>query len=58
VRDALRLLEDRERRLAALDAALTRGVMDIEAGRVTSVETVFDELEAKYLGMAEDQAPS
>jgi antitoxin ParD1/3/4 len=58
IRDALRLLEEREGKLAALDAALMRGVADIEAGRVTPAETVFDELERKYLGMAEDQAPS
>ena len=52
VRDALRLMEERERKLNALDAALMRGVADIEAGRVTDAETVFDELEDRYLGLA------
>jgi antitoxin ParD1/3/4 len=58
VRDALRLMEDRERSLAALDSALMRGVTDIEAGRVTPAEAVFDALESKYLGMAKDEASS
>jgi antitoxin ParD1/3/4 len=48
VRDALRLLEERERKLAALDAAIARGLADIEAGRVYPAEDVFDELERKY----------
>jgi len=50
VRDGLRLLEDRERRLAALDAALMRGIADIEDGRVIDADTVFDELEDRYSG--------
>jgi antitoxin ParD1/3/4 len=36
LRDALRLMEDRERRLAALDDAVARGVADIDAGEVSS----------------------
>ena len=36
-----------------LDAALMSGVADIEAGRVTLAETVFDELERKYRTAAE-----
>jgi antitoxin ParD1/3/4 len=52
VRDALRLMEERERRLAAVDAALERGMADIEAGRVHDAEAVFDELEARYTRMA------
>ncbi len=57
VRDALRLMEERERKLMALDTALAQGLEDIEAGRVTPADTVFDELEAKYLRMAQDQTP-
>jgi antitoxin ParD1/3/4 len=56
VRDGLRLLEDRERRLAALDGALTKGMDDIQAGRVTPAETVFDDLERKYRRMDRDAA--
>ena len=48
VREALRLLEERDRRLAALDAALMRGVADVEAGRLTDADTVFDQLEDRY----------
>jgi antitoxin ParD1/3/4 len=55
VRDALRLMEERERRLAALDAALARGIADADAGRVTSAEEVLDRLEAKYTRMAAER---
>jgi antitoxin ParD1/3/4 len=47
LRDALRLMEDRERKLAALDAAIERGMADINAGRVHDAEDVFAELEAE-----------
>jgi antitoxin ParD1/3/4 len=58
VRDALRLMEERERRLAALDAALVRGIADADAGRVTPAEAVLDRLEAKYTRMvAERETP-
>jgi antitoxin ParD1/3/4 len=57
VREGLRLLEDRERKLAALDRALTKGIDDIESGRMTPAETVFDELERKYRRMERDSAP-
>ena len=53
LREGLRLLHEREVRLAALDAALARGLADIEAGRVTPADEVFDRLEAKYRAMAE-----
>jgi antitoxin ParD1/3/4 len=46
LRDALRLMEERERRLASLDAAIERGLADIDAGHVSDVDDVFDELEA------------
>ena len=46
VRDALRLMENRERRLAVLDAAIERGIADIEAGRVHAADDVFAELKA------------
>jgi antitoxin ParD1/3/4 len=54
LRDALRLTEDRERRHAALDAAIERGMADFHAGRVHDAEEVFSELETKYSGMAEE----
>ena len=52
VRDALRLMEDRERRLSALDSAIERDMADIKAGRVTDARTVLDRLEAKYAPIA------
>ena len=52
VRKALRLMEERERRLAAVDAAIERGMADIKAGRVQDADTVFDELEVRYTDMA------
>ena len=55
VRDALRLMEERERRLAALDAAIARGVADANARRTEDAETVLDALEAKYRRMAEER---
>ena len=55
IRDALRLMEDRERRLAALDVAIERGMADINTGRVTAADTVFDRLEAKYARLAEER---
>jgi antitoxin ParD1/3/4 len=51
LRDALRMMEDRERRLAALDAAIERGIADATLGRTVPAEQVFDDLEARYAGM-------
>ncbi len=53
LRDGLRLLEDRERRVAALDAAIGRGLDDVQAGRTKPAAEVFDRLEAKYSQMIE-----
>ena len=47
VRDALRLMEEREKRLKALDDIIARGIADADAGRVHNLDEVFDELEAK-----------
>jgi antitoxin ParD1/3/4 len=48
LREGVRLVQEREAKLAALDAALAEGVADIEAGRTVPMEQVFDELEARY----------
>ena len=53
LRDALRLLEEKERRFAALDAALEIGLADADAGRVEEAESVFAELEAELDGLSE-----
>jgi antitoxin ParD1/3/4 len=48
LREALRLFQERETELAALDAAIERGLADADAGRVTPAAEVFDELERLY----------
>jgi antitoxin ParD1/3/4 len=55
LREGVRLIQDRETRLAALDASITRGIADADAGRVTSAAEVFDRLETKY-GAAADRS--
>jgi len=56
VRDALRLMEDRERRLASLDAAIERGMADIEAGRVHDLDEACDELDAELAALPDRPA--
>jgi antitoxin ParD1/3/4 len=46
-------VEEREKRLAALDAALAKGISDADAGRVKPAEDVLDRLEAKYKAMTD-----
>lgn len=41
LREGVRLIQDRETRLASLDAALARGEADIVAGRIHDAEDVF-----------------
>ena len=47
LREGVRLVQEREARLAALDASIGRGLADIDAGRVRPSSEVFDRLEAK-----------
>lgn len=53
LREGVRLVQEREARLAALHAALAEGLADAEAGRVVDADGVFDRLEAKYQAMAD-----
>lgn len=46
--------QDREARLAALDASIARGVADAEAGRTIPAADVFDRLEEKYRALSGD----
>jgi antitoxin ParD1/3/4 len=48
LREGVRLIQERETRLAALDVAIARGIADAEAGRVKPARQVFDRLEEKY----------
>lgn len=53
LREGVRLVQEREARLAALDGAVARGVADAEARRTQPAEVVFDRLEAKYRALAQ-----
>ncbi|MEJ0049583.1 MAG: type II toxin-antitoxin system ParD family antitoxin [Rhodospirillales bacterium] len=48
VADALRLLEEREARLAGLDAAIEEGCAELDRGETVDAEAAFDELEQAY----------
>jgi antitoxin ParD1/3/4 len=52
LREGVRLVQEREARLAALDASIARGLADAEAGRTSPAEEAFDRLEAKYRAAA------
>lgn len=52
LREGVRLIQERETRLAALDASIARSVRDADAGRMKPAGEVFDRLEAKYSKMA------
>ncbi|MRG55156.1 type II toxin-antitoxin system ParD family antitoxin [Phyllobacterium sp. SYP-B3895] len=54
LREGVRLIEEREKRLAALDAAIARGLADVEAGRVRPLQEVADRLNAKYQRMIDE----
>jgi antitoxin ParD1/3/4 len=47
LREGVRLIQEREARLARLDASIARGLADVDAGRVKPGSEVFDRLEAK-----------
>lgn len=48
LREGVRLIHERETRLAALDASIRRGVADADEGRVHDLDTVLAKLDAKY----------
>jgi len=58
LREGVRLIQDRETRLAALDASIMRGIADADAGRTRPASKVFDRLEAKYRAAAEQAEKS
>ncbi|MBY6240215.1 type II toxin-antitoxin system ParD family antitoxin [Methylosinus sp. Sm6] len=53
LREGVRLIQEREARLAALDASIARGVADADAGRAKPAGAVFDRLEAKFRAKAQ-----
>jgi antitoxin ParD1/3/4 len=44
LREGVRLVQEREAKLAALDAAIARGIADADAGRVIPLDEAFDRL--------------
>jgi antitoxin ParD1/3/4 len=56
LREGIRLVQERESKLAALDAAIARGLADVKAGRVQPAEDVFRRLEEKYRKQAKATA--
>lgn len=48
LREGVRLVEEREKRLQALDLAIGRGIADAEAGRLKPIGDVAARLAAKY----------
>ena len=56
LREGVRLIQEREARLAAMDAAVARGLADADAGRTVPVEDVLAELEARYTAQANKRA--
>ncbi|MGH6682071.1 MAG: type II toxin-antitoxin system ParD family antitoxin [Bradyrhizobium sp.] len=47
LREGVRLIQEREARVAALDTSIARGFADADAGRVKPSFDVFDRLEAE-----------
>ncbi|RQR82238.1 MULTISPECIES: type II toxin-antitoxin system ParD family antitoxin [unclassified Burkholderia] len=56
LREGVRLIQDREAQLNALDAVIARSLADAQAGRGAEAAEVFDRLEAKYRAQADRQA--
>ena len=52
LREGVRLIQERETGLAALDTAIARGVADADKGRVKPTPEVFDNLESKLKAKA------
>ncbi|MGX5805116.1 type II toxin-antitoxin system ParD family antitoxin [Bradyrhizobium sp. Arg314] len=51
LREGVRLIQDRETKLAALDASIMRGIADADAGRTHAAKDVFSELRERYKAM-------
>lgn len=58
LREGVRLVQDRETRLSALEASIARGIADADSGRTKPATDVFDRLEAKYSAMTEQAEKS
>ncbi len=52
LREGVRLIQEREARLAVLDQTLARGLAEAEAGQTKPAADVFARLDAKYQAKA------
>jgi antitoxin ParD1/3/4 len=52
LREGVRLVQEREAHLAALEAALARGLADAYAGRTRPAAVVFDRLDPRHRAAA------
>ncbi|MBA2920315.1 type II toxin-antitoxin system ParD family antitoxin [Sphingomonas sp. MAH-20] len=57
LREGVRLIHERETRLAAPDAAIMRGIASADAGRVHELDSVAAKLDAKYAKLAANRQP-
>lgn len=48
LREGVRLIQEREAKLTALDDAIAQGIADAEAGRVKPMKKVFDRMVNEY----------
>ncbi|MFK3668289.1 type II toxin-antitoxin system ParD family antitoxin [Ochrobactrum teleogrylli] len=54
LREGVRLTQDRETRLVALDASIMRGIADADAGRPHAADDVFGEPRNRYKSILSD----
>ena len=55
LREGVRLVHERETRLAALDASIARGLADADSGRVYELDEAAAQLNAKYATASESR---
>ncbi len=55
IRQGILLVEEQEKRRAALDSAIEAGISDADTGRVHLAEDVFSELRSRYESLIETQ---
>ncbi|MBY9064906.1 type II toxin-antitoxin system ParD family antitoxin [Sphingomonas yunnanensis] len=55
LREGVRLVQDREARLATLDAAINRGLRDADRGQTQDAAAVFDRLEERFAKAVDGQ---
>src|SRR5258708_9269363 len=57
LQEGVRLIQEREARLADLDASIARGLADAAAGRGNPAAEIFYRLEGKYRAIAQAKRP-